>query len=197
MRRAGEDSAGRVRDRLILGLGNPGQRYLDTRHNLGFRVVGELSRRVGARPPRLECNSLVAIAEGLVLSMPQTYMNRSGHAARCLVERRGIPPEDILVIYDEVHLPLGRVRLRPRGSPGGHRGMESVIHSLRTSEIARLRLGVAPDEDRGIADLVEYVLEEFRVDEREIVDQMVGKAADAAQCWLAEGSEVAMGRFNG
>jgi len=116
---------------LIAGLGNPGERYRGTRHNLGFRVVDELAGRLGAGPPRLECNALVAAAGGVTLVRPQTYMNRSGHAARCLLERRGFEPGDLMVVYDDVNLPLGRLRMRPKGSPGGHRGMESVVHSLR------------------------------------------------------------------
>src|SRR6185503_4967604 len=131
--------------RLILGLGNPGERYRDTRHNAGFRVVEELARRWGLHLDRQECNAFVAQGEAL-LAMPQTYMNRSGWAARCLVETHGIDPLDVLVVYDEVALPLGRLRLRKSGSPGGHRGLESVIENLRTDQVPRLRLGIAPEE---------------------------------------------------
>src|SRR5690349_22027627 len=137
--------------RLILGLGNPGETYRDTRHNVGFRVVAELARRRAISLATVECNSLVGRLSGepdgeILLVQPQTYMNRSGYAARCFVERLEIDPASVLVVYDEINLPLGKLRLRRSGSPAGHRGLESVIENLRTAEIPRLRLGVAgPD----------------------------------------------------
>ena len=134
-------------------------------------------------------------APPLVLAKPQTYMNRSGFAARCLVERRGLEIAGLLVVYDEVALPLGRVRLKPSGGPAGHRGMESVLGELRTDEVARLRLGIAPEEPP--ADLVEHVLAPFAADEEEAVEGMVARAADACEAWLAEGAAAAMNRFNG
>ncbi|MGH9361028.1 MAG: aminoacyl-tRNA hydrolase [Thermoanaerobaculia bacterium] len=184
--------------KLILGLGNPGERYRDTRHNVGFRVVEELARRRGARLERLECNALVAPDPGLALAQPQTYMNRSGYAARCLVERWGLAPEALLVIYDEVNLPLGRLRLRRAGSPAGHRGMESILESLQTDQVARLRCGVAgPDGPPAGEAIVDFVLSPFAPDEREAASAMVVRAADACEVWAAEGVEVAMNRFNG
>ncbi|MYF03729.1 MAG: peptidyl-tRNA hydrolase, partial [Holophagales bacterium] len=132
--------------RLVLGLGNPGGRYAGTRHNLGFRVVDELALRLGVRLGLDVCGALWASSDRIDLATPQTYMNRSGYSARCLSERNGYAPGSILVVYDEVHLPLGRLRLRGKGSPGGHRGMESVIENLRTTAVPRLRLGIAPDE---------------------------------------------------
>jgi PTH1 family peptidyl-tRNA hydrolase len=183
--------------RLILGLGNPGARYGDTRHNVGFRVVDELARRRGVRLRAGECNSAVGEAGDLLLAQPQTYMNRSGYAARCLVERRQIEPFRVLVVFDEVQLPLGRLRLRPSGSPGGHRGMESVIENLRSSEVPRLRLGVGPADDSVSGEeLVDFVLEPFSQHEREAVEELIGRAADACECWLAEGAPAAMNKFN-
>jgi len=186
--------------RLILGLGNPGERYRDTRHNVGFLVVEELARRRGLRLDRQECGALVAIADtgDTLLAQPQTYMNRSGWAARCLVESHGLDPADVLVVYDEVALPFGRLRLRKSGSPGGHRGVESVIENLRTDQVPRLRLGVSPEDGppRG-EDLVEFVLSPFPGEQREAVDAMVGRAADACEVWLREGAEAAMQKFNG
>jgi len=185
--------------RLILGLGNPGERYRDTRHNAGFLVVGELARRRGLRLDRPECGALVVRGEGdVLLAQPQTYMNRSGWAARCLVESHGLDPTDVLVVYDEVALPFGRLRLRKSGSPGGHRGLESVIENLRTDQVPRLRLGVSPEDGppRG-EDLVEFVLSPFPGEQREAVDAMVGRAADACEVWLREGAEAAMQKFNG
>lgn len=181
--------------KIVLGLGNPGARYADTRHNLGFRVVDVLARRRSLAVDRLECNSLVGGAE-LLLAKPLTYMNRSGHAARCLVERHGAAPEEILVVYDEVSLPLGRLRLRPAGGPGGHRGMESVISSLAADGVPRLRLGIGGDEVPGGEELVEFVLAPFAADEHAAVEEMIERAADACDAWLAEGVEATMNRFN-
>lgn len=183
--------------RLVLGLGNPGERYAATRHNLGFRVVDELARRHGIAVDTLECNALVgegAAGRRVVLAKPQTFMNRSGFAARCLVERRDLAPGDLLVVYDEAALPLGRIRLRPSGGPAGHRGIESVLGELRTDEVARLRLGIAPEPPP--EDLVGFVLAPFAADETETVETAVAAAADACEAWLAEGVEAAMNRFN-
>lgn len=183
---------------LVLGLGNPGPEYRDTRHNLGFRVVEELARRWEARLDRLECNSRVGGASGVLLAQPQTYMNRSGFAARCLAERHGLVPGQLLVVIDDVALPLGRLRLRPGGSPGGHRGLESILESLQSDEVARLRLGVrAAEEPPGGEELVDFVLSPFLADEREVVEEMVRRGADACEHWQREGIERAMSRFNG
>jgi len=191
--------------RLILGLGNPGEEYRDTRHNVGFRVVEELARRWETPIDRLDCNSLTgrALLEeagegGVLLARPQTYMNRSGYAARCFAERYGIDPAAVLVVYDEVNLPLGKIRLRRSGSPAGHRGLESVIENLRTAEVPRLRLGVAAGEGRPTGEeLVEFVLSPFAAEEREAVEEMVRRAADACEAWVREGIEAAMQGFNG
>jgi PTH1 family peptidyl-tRNA hydrolase len=185
--------------KLILGLGNPGERYRDTRHNVGFRVVEELARRRRFRLDRLECSARVAGLDTEVgLAQPQTYMNRSGYAARCLVEHWSLAPEELLVVYDEVSLPLGRLRLRRAGSPGGHRGMESVLESLQTDQVPRLRCGVAGAEGPpGGEAIVDFVLEPFAAAQRAAAEEMVARAADACEAWAAEGVESAMNRFNG
>jgi len=189
--------------RLILGLGNPGEPYRDTRHNVGFRVVEELARRWQVPLDRLECNALAAhtgSGEGpILLAKPQTYMNRSGHAARCFVERYELDPAAILVVYDEINLPFGKLRLRRSGSPAGHRGLESILESLRTAEVPRLRLGVAPPaEGRPPGeDLADFVLSPFEEGEREEAEAMIRRAADAVEVWLEEGPEAAMAKFNG
>jgi PTH1 family peptidyl-tRNA hydrolase len=212
-----EPSSGRGQSpKLIVGLGNPGDRYRQTRHNVGFHVVDELARRRAWTLAGTVCNCRLASDDRLMLAQPQTYMNRSGYAVRCLSETRGFEPPDVLVVYDEVHLPLGRLRMRRKGSPGGHRGLESIVANLRSSEVPRLRLGIGPrepsagdsegppvaaaDEEGGDApelDLVDFVLGEFELDEQELVRDMVQSAADACELWLAEGVEVAMNRFNG
>jgi PTH1 family peptidyl-tRNA hydrolase len=199
--------------RLIVGLGNPGEEYLDTRHNVGFRVVEELARRWQIPFDRQECNALAALRAGaaleaaaeapegggVLLVKPQTYMNRSGWAARCLAERHGLEAAAVLVVYDEVNLPLGKLRLRRAGSPAGHRGLESVIENLRSAEVPRLRLGVAPEAGKpaGGEELVDFVLSPFAAEEREAVREMIGRAADACESWLGDGVDAAMGRFNG
>ncbi len=191
--------------RLVLGLGNPGGRYADTRHNLGFRVVEELGRRLGVRLRLEVCGALWTRSEQVDLALPQTYMNRSGYSARCLAERNGYAPENVLVVYDEVHLPLGRLRLRGRGRPGGHRGMESVIENLRTTAVPRLRLGIAPTDGSGAAaiaatragELPDFVLAPFARDERESANRMVDLAADCALSWVEHGVERTMNEFNG
>lgn len=185
--------------RLVLGLGNPGERYRETRHNLGFLVVEELARRHRIALDRVECNSFVGELSGdpgpLVLAQPQTYMNRSGFAARCLLERRELSPENLLVVYDELHLPLGRLRLRPGGSPGGHRGIESIVESLGSAQVPRLRLGLGAEE--GAPETwADFVLAPFLPAEREAVDAMILRAADACEAWWREGIEPAMNRFN-
>jgi PTH1 family peptidyl-tRNA hydrolase len=191
--------------RLILGLGNPGESYRDTRHNVGFRVVEELARRRGLALDRLECNALTAHAvigegdEAVLLAQPQTYMNRSGHAAQCFAERYELDPAGVLVVYDEVNLPLGKLRLRRAGSPAGHRGLESILESLRTAAVPRLRLGVAPlgDSRPPGEDLADFVLSPFAAEEREEAEAMIRRAADAVEVWLREGAEAAMTKFNG
>ena len=183
--------------RLVLGLGNPGERYRETRHNLGFRVVRELAGRLRIAVDRVECSALVGAADRLLLAMPQTYMNRSGYAARCLAERHDIEAENALIVYDDVELPLGRLRLRPGGGPAGHRGMESVIRNLKTEKVPRLRLGIQPEAGAAPDDLVEFVLEPFRADERSEAEALIGRAADACQAWLEIHIATAMNRFNG
>jgi len=203
-----EEAADGASLRALVGLGNPGDRYRQTRHNLGFRVVQEVARRRGVPIDRLECNALVGMvggsgtAEGgeddLLLVLPQTYMNRSGYSVRCLRERHELEPERVLVVYDDVQLPLGRLRLRPGGSPGGHKGMESMVENLRTDRIPRLRLGCAGEAGPPAGEeLVDYVLSPFDSDELPAVEEMISRAADACATWLDEGIESAMNRHNG
>ena len=197
-------SDGQHRRRVILGLGNPGERYAATRHNVGFRVVEELARRRGLRLVSGECNCELGKAsargqeDSLFLVAPQTYMNRSGYAARCLAERHEIEAQDFLVVYDEIHLPVGKLRLRRRGSPAGHRGMESVIENLGTDRVPRLRLGVSGDDEPAPGEeLVDFVLSPFDDDEIEAVDAMIVRAAEACEAWVTDGIDTAMQQFNG
>ena len=191
-------SNGDLRRRVILGLGNPGTRYAATRHNVGFRVVEDLARQRGIRLAPGECNCLAGHDEALFLAAPQTYMNRSGYAARCLSERHGFAAQDFLVVYDEVHLPLGKLRLRPGGRAAGHRGLESVLENLETAEVPRLRLGVCPADAPPPGDeLSDFVLAPFAEEEREAAEEMIRRAAEACQVWARDGVEAAMQQYNG
>ncbi len=194
-----DDNSKTTAPAVVLGLGNPGRRFVATRHNVGFRVLDELARRREVALDHQECGALIGEGSELLLVAPQIYMNRSGFTARCLVERRGVTPERILVVYDELRLPLGKLRLRRAGSPGGHRGMESVAENLGSDQVPRLRLGVGSldgDPDGGEAQ-VDFVLSPFAKEQFEAVEKMICRAADACETWLSDGIEVAMQRFNG
>jgi PTH1 family peptidyl-tRNA hydrolase len=135
----------------------------------------------------------------LLLAQPQTYMNRSGYAARCLLESYpAIEPAAVLVVYDEINLPLGKLRLRKSGSPAGHRGIESILENLRTDQVPRLRLGIAPESGSPAGeDWPDFVLAPFVAEEAETVAAMILRAADACETWWREGAEAAMRKFNG
>ncbi len=160
-------------------------------------MVEEIARRRDLRLEPGECNCLVGSDEAIYLAMPQTYMNRSGYAARCLCERHGFEPRDLLVVYDEVHLPLGRLRLRRGGSPAGHRGLESVLENLGTDRVPRLRLGVAGvDGPPSGEEIVDFVLAPFGRQEHETVEEMIALAAEACGVWARDGADAAMQQFN-
>lgn len=185
------------RMRLVLGLGNPGREYESTRHNRGREVVEELARRRGLELRPGECRARLAVEDGVLYATPETFMNRSGYAARCLVERHDVAPSLLLVVFDDVALPLGALRLRPSGGAGGQKGMASVLESLRTDEVPRLRLGIGPEG--GFApeiDRVEFVLERFAPAEDRPAREQIARAADACELWLAAGLEAAMNRYN-
>ncbi|MBN2369244.1 MAG: aminoacyl-tRNA hydrolase [Vicinamibacteria bacterium] len=184
--------------RLVVGLGNPGERYRRTRHNIGFMVVDALASRAAAGRWRTEHEAWVAEAvfddEKLLLVKPQTYMNRSGAAVAPLLDGHGGGLMDLLVVVDDVALPLTTLRIRSRGSHGGHNGLRSIVDTLGADEFARLRIGVR----RGDLpeDLAEYVLSPFEEEEVLIVQEVVGRAADAVECILLDGVQAAMNRFN-
>lgn len=181
--------------KLIVGLGNPGVRYRGTRHNLGFEVVEALARRRGVAFAKSRAEALVAEAPGdplVVLAKPLTYMNRSGAAVRALVEAYQLPLPDLLVVADDVNLPVGHVRARARGSAGGHHGLESIIEALGTEEFARLRIGVGREE----GPLEDYVLARFTREERELIGDAIARAADAVELFVAEGIDRVMNVYN-
>jgi PTH1 family peptidyl-tRNA hydrolase len=184
--------------RLIVGLGNPGIEYAWTPHNLGFLVVDVLAEDAGIRVTRPESKSLVGLGQiaghEVVLAKPQTMMNLSGLAVRELVSRAECQPSDIIVVCDDTALPWGMLRIRERGTAGGHNGMKSVIGALGTTEFVRVRLGVKPEEIRG--DMKEYVTRQIRRDEEDLVAEEIEQGAEAVKLILAEGTQAAMNRFN-
>jgi PTH1 family peptidyl-tRNA hydrolase len=186
--------------RLVLGLGNPGERYAATRHNVAWRVLDELARRWrlsedASVPGLYDARRGQVGAETVEVMRPQTYMNLSGQALEAWIRREGErPPEELLVVTDDVYLPVGHLRLRARGSSGGHRGLESLEAVLGHRDFARLRVGVGAAESS--AELKQHVLETFGSEEEPIVERVVRNAADAVECWASEGIERAMNRFN-
>jgi len=183
----------------IVGLGNPGRAYAWTRHNLGFLVVDRLAQEAGISVNRIECDALIGrgrIAGAAVLLVkPQTFMNRSGKAVACLLSTYGLRPADVVVVVDDLTLPLGTLRWRRRGRAGGHNGLKSIIEEIGTTDFPRLRLGIRPD--RPPADTVEFVLSEISPEERPTVEAMIGCAVAAMTVFLRDGIEAAMSRFNG
>ena len=184
--------------KLIVGLGNPGLSYRGTRHNLGFMVVEQLAAERGLtiskRAFRGRRGEGRIGAEQVILFEPLTFMNLSGEAVREVTKFFSIPPENLLVICDDINLPLGKLRLRRAGSDGGHKGLASLLRCLGTPEFARLRVGVdAPPPQMAAED---YVLQRFSRQERPLLEETVARAAEAALTWVYYGLEEAMNRFN-
>src|SRR5262245_8054856 len=186
--------------RLIVGLGNPGREYRETRHNAGFMVIDELARRHNltlAMAPSQVPETLIAKKYGpepLLVAKPLTFMNRSGDAVAALMRYYDVVPHDLLVVLDEVALPLGRIRARARGSAGGHNGLRSVIDRLGTTEFPRLRLGVGRGDTR--RDLADHVLAKFDAGEQPALEAFLTRAADAAEMFAANGIEKVMNTYN-
>jgi PTH1 family peptidyl-tRNA hydrolase len=185
--------------RLIVGLGNPGIEYQFTPHNLGFLAVDRIAEQCGVVVNNRHCHAQTARAridnEDVVLAKPETYMNLSGMSVRELVEKyQALPANDLVLLYDELDLPFGTLRVRPRGRSAGHNGVESVIGALGTQEFARIRMGVAPDFP--VSDGAKYVLSQFKTAQYPVVDQVLDAAAEAVKVILAEGVQAAMNRFN-
>ena len=184
--------------KLIVGVGNPGPRYRDTRHNVGFVVVEELARRRGLAFTSAPANALIArtpaSADGLIIAKPMTYMNRSGEAAAALQHYYRVPLEEMLVVTEDVHLPLGRLRARAQGASGGHKGLRSIIEAFGTEAFPRLRVGVGRGDER--RELGDYVLSRFDPEEREAIQAAVVCATDAVELFIVEGIDTIMNRYN-
>jgi PTH1 family peptidyl-tRNA hydrolase len=183
---------------LVVGLGNPGPDYAGTYHNLGFLVVDRLAERHAIRVSRPDSKAqtgLGAIAgRQVMLAKPQTYVNLSGASVAPLIEKHQIRPADLIVIYDELDLPWMGMRIRPRGSAGGHHGMESLIRELGTDDFVRVRLGIHPEHP--VRDGAEFVLSPIRKPQLKELDELLERAAEAVESIIAEGVEKAMTRFN-
>jgi PTH1 family peptidyl-tRNA hydrolase len=184
---------------LIVGLGNPGREYSQNRHNVGFMLLDRLASRLGVRFSRVQNRALVTRGEyqgkRLILAKPQTYMNLSGQAAAALQRFYKIPLANLLVTYDEVDLPFGTLRLRPKGGSAGHRGVRSLIQQLSSENFPRLRLGV--DRPPGRMQAADYVLQDFSRVELEELTLMLDTGVDAILLYATEGLEAAMNRYNG
>jgi len=184
---------------LIVGLGNPGKKYAAHRHNVGFHVVEALARAHGlsfSRQKSFQAHAAEGCIAGqrAILAKPQTFMNLSGRTVGRLVRARQIGLGRLLVVYDDLDLPLGRLRLRAEGGAGGHKGMRSIIDTLGSQAFARLRVGI--DRPPGRMDPADYVLLPFRAEEKVVLARVVERAVAAVECWLAEGVIAAMDQFN-
>ena len=185
--------------KLVIGLGNPGFRYRNTRHNIGFLVVKEISKRFDIPIKNKKCNGFFARgsveSEKLGLFIPLTFMNLSGEAVREIVKKQGVNPGDILVICDDINLKFGSLRLRRKGSSGGHKGLKSIIESLGTNEFPRLRVGVGKSPNL-VRDAVKFVLNPFDSKERSILKDIIRETVECAVTWVKSGADEAMTRFN-
>lgn len=185
---------------LLVCLGNPGDKYENTRHNVGFMVADEIAERQKKPIQRLKFKALTNVfsisGEKVLVMKPITYMNLSGEAVRQAADFYKIPPERILVISDDTALPVGRLRIRQKGSAGGHNGLKNIIQHLGTDQFPRLRVGVG-EKPHPDYDLADWVLGKFQGEDKKTIDHAVKRAADAVECIIAEGLDRAMGKFNG
>jgi len=184
--------------KLIIGLGNPGRKYEKTRHNVGFMVASALADKHGIRLKTKAFNSIIGkgriLGEEVVVMLPQTYMNRSGEAARAILSRKKVELKDLLVVCDDVNLSLGIIRIRADGSAGGHNGLASLIEYLGNGDFARLRIGIGKEAES--ARLSGYVLSTFRRGEEAVLDEAIGISVDCCETWLKGGVERAANQFN-
>ena len=186
--------------KLIVGLGNPGAQYTWTRHNYGFLVLEALGKKLKAKGHVSASNHGVVAKVDIEdvpcsLLMPMTFMNNSGLSVKKLIDRQGTALEDILIVCDDLSLSFGKLRLRPVGSAGGHNGLRSIIETLGSDQFARLRLGIDTPKDG--AETVDHVLANFTPAEKKALPDLINHALDCVTCWVTEGAEVAMNKFNG
>ena len=184
---------------LLIGLGNPGREYRDNRHNVGFMFIDRLAVRLDARGLKVQSKAVVTTAayqeRRLILAKPQTYMNLSGHSAQGLLNFYKVPVENMLVAHDDLDIPFGTIRTRPKGGPGGQKGMASTIEQLGTNGFPRLRIGIGRPPGR--MDPAAYVLQNFSKEEMKILSEILDRAADAALEFVTNGVNMAMNKYNG
>ena len=183
---------------LVAGLGNPGEEYALTPHNMGFLTIDRLAERQGIRVNRRDSRALMGVGEidghPVTLAKPQTFMNNSGTSLAPLMEKHAIGPDRLVVVYDELDLPWRALRIKPKGSAAGHKGMGSVIRELKTSDLVRVRLGIHPGHP--VKDGAEFVLAPMKRSQRKELDEFIDYAADAVRAIIAEGVAMAMTKFN-
>lgn len=184
--------------KLIVGLGNPGREYAGTRHNVGFMTIAELAKQhrinvKGAFGPAIAGRGSIA-GEPVMLLQPTTFMNRSGTAVAYALKKLELPLTELLIIFDDLDLPVGKIRLRSLGSSGGHNGIKSTIAALNSQEFSRLRIGIGRSEG---TDVIDYVLQPFAADERLLIHETIGRACSAVEAWVQNGIERAASQFNG
>jgi PTH1 family peptidyl-tRNA hydrolase len=190
--------------KLIVGLGNPGKNYAHNRHNAGFRCLNYFARLHSIRFDRRQCRARVGTgelrSEQLLLAKPWTFVNLSGQSVACLVHKHDIPLSDLLVIHDDLDLPLGKIRLRRSGSSGGHKGMNSIISALGSEVFPRIRVGIgrpqAEEQSMSEDAIVNYVLSDFSPQEEATIKPVIAKVSEAIDCFLSQGIEAAMSKFN-
>jgi PTH1 family peptidyl-tRNA hydrolase len=191
--------------KLIVGLGNPGKAYAHNRHNVGFRCLNYFARLHSIRFDHRQCRARVSLAEvggeRLLLAKPRTFVNLSGDPVACLAHKHEIYLDDLLVVYDDLDLPLGKIRLRQSGSSGGHKGMNSIISALGSGAFPRIRVGIGRPpqaEEQSISEdtIVSYVLSNFSPQEEAIIKPLIAKVAEAIDCFLSQGIVAAMSKFN-
>lgn len=185
--------------KLIVGLGNPGIEYQFTPHNLGFLTIDRIAERCNVEVVRRRCQALTAkvklAARDVLLAKPETFMNLSGLSVSKLVRDLELDPaSDLIVVYDELDLPMGAIRVRPKGGTAGHNGLESIVGALGSEDFTRVRLGIAPDH--AVRDGAKYVLSQFKKAQLEAIDEVLDRAADAVEAILQDGVAAAMNRFN-
>ncbi|NLX02376.1 MAG: aminoacyl-tRNA hydrolase [Syntrophomonadaceae bacterium] len=182
--------------KVIVGLGNPGRKYSDTRHNIGFRVLEEIARRSSIEKEESRFDAIIGHirigGEKVFLVKPLTYMNLSGKAVQPLMRWFKLDLSDLIVIYDDMDLPPGTLRLRAQGGSGGHKGMASIIERLGSQEFARIRIGIGRPDNEAI----DWVLGKFSPTEQKLMEEVIGQAAAAVECWVKQGIERAMNEYN-
>ena len=184
---------------LLIGLGNPGREYKDSRHNIGFMLIDRLTLRLNAQGMKLQSKAIVITSHyeerKIILAKPQTYMNLSGQSVQGLLHFYKISVENLIIAHDDLDIPFGTIRIRPAGGPGGQRGMASTIEQLGTKDFPRLRLGIGRPPGR--MDPKDYVLQDFSKDDLKLLPEVLGHASDAALEFVTKGLNAAMNKFNG